>query len=284
MCAPTMPKHLHRTLALTLALPTALLAGCDLVGAIPIGSSSPTSGTVQVADGGTQWTGPYPVVIAAGAFAPAFVYDPMVSRLAEYGFEAHIYVIPTPLRNIEYTAPTLAAFVDDVLARTGAPKVGIVSHSQGGLLSRYFIRYLGGGDKVDTLVSLSGLHYGSTLANIPPLLGITDCLGVEICQQLLPGSNLLELLNEPQDVDDGVHFVNITSEFEELAVPYTNNFHRDVTMGDVTNFAVQEQCPLRIVEHLTLATDGATAHAIVDGLSRKPIDITDNCLGWNFGE
>ncbi|MGR7003460.1 esterase/lipase family protein [Yinghuangia aomiensis] len=57
--------------------------------------------------------------------------------------------------DIPASAGQLAVFVDRVLAATGAPKVDIVGHSQGGMMPRYFIRNLGGAAKVHELVGLA---------------------------------------------------------------------------------------------------------------------------------
>ena len=49
---------------------------------------------------------------------------------------------------MEDSAGQLATFVDGVLAATGAAKVDIVGHSEGGLMPRWYLRFLG------------GVHYG----------------------------------------------------------------------------------------------------------------------------
>ena len=50
---------------------------------------------------------------------------------------------------IDQSADKLAAFIDEVRTRTGAPTVSIVGHSQGGMLGRYVARFRGklGGDR-----------------------------------------------------------------------------------------------------------------------------------------
>lgn len=214
-----------------------------------------------------------PVVIAAGSFAPEIAYEPMASRLRAKGFKVFIYKIPTPLADIAATAPSLATFIDQVRASTGSAKVDVVNHSQSGLLTRHVIKYLGGASKIDTVISLSGLHQGSTLANLGQVLGL-NCLGVVICQQLLPGSTYLTNLNAGTQAYPGIHYVNIASTSDVLAIPYSNNYMTGT--GDITNRVLQSQCPLRFVGHLGLAVDGAIADGIVDGLRKEPIRF--NCF------
>jgi triacylglycerol lipase len=219
-------------------------------------------------------SGADPVIIAAGTFGPQVAYEPMAQRLRSAGYQVFIYVIPSPLSPYEESAATFNTYLNRVLETTGRSKVDIIGHSQGSILARYAMRFLGADTKVDTLVALSGVHYGSTLGNVGVFLGFGDCLGIVICQQVAEGSAFNNSLNQPNDALPGIHYVNITTIFDEAVIPYTNNLLRGT--GDITNVVVQDQCPLRIVGHLLLATDGAVASGISDALAKRPITL--DCL------
>ncbi len=62
------------------------------------------------------------------------------------------------------TARQLARKVTDVRRRTGKAKVDIVTHSMGGLPTRYYIKHLGGARYVDEWVSLGGPNHGTDMA------------------------------------------------------------------------------------------------------------------------
>src|SRR3954470_21907047 len=64
-------------------------------------------------------------------------------------------------QDIRTSAQTLATFTDDVLAATGARKVSMVGHSQGGMMPRYYLKFLGGKGKVDDLVGLVPSNHGT---------------------------------------------------------------------------------------------------------------------------
>ncbi|MEZ5310196.1 MAG: alpha/beta fold hydrolase [Microthrixaceae bacterium] len=64
------------------------------------------------------------------------------------------------------SANTLAGFVDHVLAATGAQKVDIVGHSQGGMLPNYYVKFLGGAPKVNSIVGLAPVNHGTTLSGL----------------------------------------------------------------------------------------------------------------------
>ncbi len=62
------------------------------------------------------------------------------------------------------SAARLADVVDEALRETGAPKVILVAHSMGGLVSRYYCRALGGEAKVHQLVLLASPTMGAPAA------------------------------------------------------------------------------------------------------------------------
>ena len=106
---------------------------------------------------------PYPVVLVHGTFADmSDSWQALSPLLADHGYcvfalnygssngsgEAGVYATgPIPA-----SAEELDAFVQKVLAATGASKVDVVGHSQGGMMPRYFLRFLGGAGEVGTLV------------------------------------------------------------------------------------------------------------------------------------
>ena len=85
------------------------------------------------------------------------------------------------------TADQLSAVVDDVLAKTGASKVDIVTHSMGGLNSRWYLKFNGGTAKVDDWVSLAGPNHGTTSADA--------CFDAS-CAEMRIGSEFLTTLND----------------------------------------------------------------------------------------
>ena len=74
--------------------------------------------------------------------------------------------------DIADSAAQLSAFVDRVLAATGAGRVDLVGHSQGGMMPRYYLKYLGGAAKVRTLVGLAPSNHGTTLNGLFTLGGL----------------------------------------------------------------------------------------------------------------
>lgn len=100
----------------------------------------------------------------------------------------------------------MAAFVDRVRASTGAVKVDIVGHSQGTLMPTYWIKFLGGADKVDKYISLAPLWNGTNVAAAGEIAAYAKALGIEpvrqqsvgaicaACLQMTKGSDMLKKL------------------------------------------------------------------------------------------
>ncbi len=215
---------------------------------------------------------PDPVVVVDGTFGPAFFYEPLAARLRSDGREVFIFELTNlGTGDIAGTARDLAAFVDGVRTRTGAAKVDLVAHSQGGLVARQYVKYLGGDATVDSLVSLSAPHYGTVVANIADFFGGGNCLGIVACRQMAVGSDFLDNLNEGDDTIGSVRYTNFYTSLDELVRPV-----RNAALGDgATNVLVQSQCPFRVVDHVGMALDGTVYSGVRQALAGQRIHL--NC-------
>ncbi|KAF9100365.1 hypothetical protein BGX29_006655 [Mortierella sp. GBA35] len=140
------------------------------------------------------------------------------------------------LDKMENSAAQLSAFVDKVLLATNTTKVDLVGHSQGSLMPRYYLKFLGGQNKVAKYAAFGTIAYGTTLLGIYPFLaslGLYDIVKKVIdpvclsCFQFLEGSPFLEKLNEGGDTVPGVEYKFIVSKFDQVVTPYTNGKLRD---------------------------------------------------------
>jgi len=71
-----------------------------------------------------------------------------------------------PFQSVEVRASQAAAQIDAILAETGATKVHLIGHSQGGLDARYVVSALGYGDRVATITTIATPHHGSKVADV----------------------------------------------------------------------------------------------------------------------
>jgi len=160
--------------------------------------------------------------------------------------------------DITQSAAELASFVTQVLAATGASKVDLVGHSQGGMMPRYYLKFLGGAPKVQTLVGLAPSNHGTTLSGLATLAGYfpgaLQLVGVACpaCTDQVQGSPFITALNAGGDTVPGVKYTVIQSRYDEVVTPYTSAF---LTGPNVTNITLQNQCILDLGEHLSMTSD-----------------------------
>jgi triacylglycerol esterase/lipase EstA (alpha/beta hydrolase family) len=220
-----------------------------------------------------------PVIIVAGTFAgqpvAGIFYAPLAARLRADGYTPYIFGLPTSgTQDIARTAQALNVFADQVRAQTGASRVDLIGHSQGGLVARHYVKYLGGVNEVDAVISLGAPHYGTSIANLAQLFGGGNCVGIVSCRQMARGSTYLANLNAGDDTIGNVHYTNIISNTDEVVRPVTTGWL--AADGNNVNVRVQSPCFLRIVGHIGLALDGTVYSGIQDALANRAIKL--NCF------
>ncbi|WP_435771875.1 esterase/lipase family protein [Nocardioides sp. SYSU DS0651] len=171
------------------------------------------------------------------------------------------------LNDVARSAEQLKAFVARVRRATGAAKVSMVGHSQGGMMPRYYIKFLGGGRHVDDLVGLAPSNHGTKLVPADnPLAALLPGLICLSCQQQAWGSPFLARLNAGDETPGPVSYTQITSRYDEVVVPHTSGH---LTPGPrTTNVTVQDKCPLSLAEHLLLPSDTGAIAITLDALTR----------------
>ncbi|MGP3926995.1 esterase/lipase family protein [Streptomyces sp. 8N616] len=157
---------------------------------------------------------------------------------------------------IEDSAGQLSAYVDRVLAATGAPEADLVGHSQGGMMPRYYLKFLGGAAKVHALIGLAPSNHGTTMNGFTQLLDYfpgaddaIDGMAPSLTDQIT-GSEFLRKLNEGGDTVPGVHYTVIATKYDEVVTPYSSQF---LSGPDVRNVVLQDLCPVDLSEHVAIA-------------------------------
>jgi len=141
-----------------------------------------------------------------------------ITRLKIDGYDVSWIALPNAgITDVKQGSEALRNFINGVLARTGSSKVDIICHSEGGLVSRYYIKNLGGIDKVDDLVFLSTPHRGTTVASIGP---------GEAARQMEVGSQFIADLDSDPYLPGNIDYTAIFSNHDEIVVPQQNAFLR----------------------------------------------------------
>jgi triacylglycerol esterase/lipase EstA (alpha/beta hydrolase family) len=171
---------------------------------------------------------------------------------------------------IDKSAGQLATFVDQVLAATGAPKADIVGHSQGGMMPNYYLKFLGGAAKVNSMIGLAPDNHGTTLLGLTKLLpyfpGAEDLLnaGTPGLADQVAGSPFITKLNAGGDTVPGVRYTVVATKYDEVVTPYRTQF---LDGPNVRNVLLQDLCPVDLSEHVAIGTvDRIAYHEVANAL------------------
>ncbi|MFF5092160.1 lipase family alpha/beta hydrolase [Streptomyces niveus] len=272
--------------ALLLAVSVATTAPAVATTPTATATVSPTAVTAATASSG--WNNysckpstahPRPVVLVHGTFgnsvdnwlglAPYLVNRGYCVFSLDYG---QLPGVPffNGLGPIDKSAEQLGAYVDRVLAATGTSKVDIVGHSQGGMMPRHYLKFLGGAAKVNALVGLAPDNHGTTLLGLTNLLphfpGAEDLLTEKTpgLADQIAGSAFLTKLNAGGDTVPGVKYTVIATRYDQVVTPYRSQF---LSGPDVRNVTLQDLCAVNISEHLAIGLiDRIAFHEVANAL------------------
>ncbi|TLQ46814.1 esterase/lipase family protein [Streptomyces marianii] len=171
---------------------------------------------------------------------------------------------------IAKSAEQLDTYVDRVLAATGAGEVDLVGHSQGGMMPRHYLKFLGGADKVNALVGLAPDNHGTTLHGLSGLLkyfpGAADLLNSATpgLADQMAGSAFLTKLNEGGDTVPGVRYTVIATKYDEVVTPWRSSF---LDGPNVKNVTLQDLCAIDLSEHVAIGLfDRIAYHEVANAL------------------
>ncbi|HVE26464.1 MAG TPA: alpha/beta fold hydrolase [Sporichthya sp.] len=160
---------------------------------------------------------------------------------------------------MDRSAVELKSFVDEVLAATGATKVDLVGHSEGAIMPRWYLKFLGGAAKVDHFVGWAGPNHGTNIQGITDLRaafpGWDGYMGEYCgsCPQFMPGSDFLTKLNAGDETPGKTRYTVIATKYDEVVTPYRTSF-----LAGATNILLQDVNPDDYAGHVGLAWDPTT--------------------------
>ncbi|MWA01841.1 alpha/beta fold hydrolase [Actinomadura sp. LD22] len=222
-------------------------------------------------DGANDWNckpsflHPRPVVLVHGTFENmAFNWQKLSPALKKAGY--CVYALnyggapDAPIQGtgeIAASAGQLSAFVDKVLAATGASKVDMVGHSQGGMMPRYYLKFLGGAAKVNKLIGIVPSNHGTNLdglVELGSLLGITQAVvkAAPAAGEQITDSDFLKNLNAGGDTVPGVQYIVLSTKYDEVVTPYTSEF---LNGSNAQNVLLQDKCANDTNAHVGIAFD-----------------------------
>ncbi|CAL9317993.1 esterase/lipase family protein [Streptomyces sp. SudanB182_2057] len=264
--------------------PLAALLLALAVAAVPAATAS-ASGTAAAGGGWNDYScepsaaHPRPVVLVHGTFgnsvdnwlglAPYLTGRGYCVYSLDYGQLPGVPLFHG-LGPIDKSAGQLSAFVDKVLAATGAAEADLVGHSQGGMMPRHYLKFLGGAAKVHALVGIAPDNHGTDLIGLTHLLpyfpGAEDLLKATTpgLADQIAGSDFLTRLNTGGDTVPGVRYTVIATKYDEVVTPWRTQY---LSGPGVRNVLLQDLCPLDLSEHLAIGLfDRIAFHEVANAL------------------
>ena len=155
-----------------------------------------------------------PILFVHGWSSSASTWNTMIGRFEKDGWpKSHLraYSYNTSQSNKTTAETIVKSEVEKLKKETGAEKVDIIAHSMGSLNSRWYIKFVSGGEaNVDEWVSLGGPNHGTNFAYF--------CFSTA-CTEMRPGSTFLNQLNAGDETPGSVNYGTWWSPCDEIINP-----------------------------------------------------------------
>ncbi|CAI6336026.1 unnamed protein product [Periconia digitata] len=192
------------------------------------------------------------------------------------------------VKSMADSAKEIASFIDEVSSKTGAPKVDIVGHSEGGVMTLYVpLTQSGTASKIERTVALGPAVHGAKYYGLTDLvwLGgdvtasmvekVLRTFGAPAMAEMATGGAVHETFQQATGkiVQPGVKASIVMSRHDILVKPETSVVNEE----GVRNLYVQDYCPQDRVGHSGLATDKSVWGIVENELLEKYDEEVTTC-------
>jgi triacylglycerol esterase/lipase EstA (alpha/beta hydrolase family) len=228
---------------------------------------------------------PRPVILVNGTFENSYANWSMFSPALRsagycvYGFDygGSIAGRVHGVGDMRESARELGRVVARVRAATGARKVDLVGHSQGGLMPLYYLSVLGGSRYVSLMIGIEGPVRGMSAGGVLTLVA-SNRVTAKLAHSVIPamadvtaGSDFVRQIAAGGTIQRGVRYVSIVSRTSMvIRVPEA----RLPTAPNAENIVLQDVCAGDLADHGTVVYDDITLRIVMNRLdpsqARKP--------------
>lgn len=245
----------RRLLLLAALVVVALVAGTALLAR----TLAPQSAPAVVA----RQDQPGPVLLVPGFGGETRALEVLAGALRAQGRTATVVPLPDGgTGDLRAAAAAVGAAADAALATSTVPSVDVVGYSAGGVVARLWAGEHA--DRVRRVVTLGSPHHGTSVAALGAALSPSRC--PLACQQLVPGSPLLDQLNADDETPDGPQWLALWTEQDQVVTP-----PRSASLDGAVNVSLQRLCPGMSVSHGQLPTVPLVRGLVLEALSPAPV-------------
>lgn len=212
---------------------------------------------------------PGTVVLVPGYGGSTSALDVLAARLRTAGRQAVVVQLPGDgTDDLRTYVPVLAAAVRAALD-AGAPSVDVVGYSAGGVIARLW-ESAGGTAATRRVVTLGSPHHGTGVAGVGARYVPAAC--PEACRQLVPGSALLDGLNEGDETPAGPEWLSLWTSTDETVTPPDSS-----QLNGAVNVRLQDLCPGATTAHSQLPRDPQVQGVVLAALGAGPLVAPTRC-------
>ncbi|KAJ3487490.1 hypothetical protein NLG97_g6399 [Lecanicillium saksenae] len=172
------------------------------------------------------------------------------------------------LKRVSESAQEIVDFINEVLQKTGAKKVDLVGHSEGGFQALYVAKVKKMSEKIDKIVAIAPPTHGSSynsvvqlaeLLNIRPQAEeILKAVGCPACTDVIAGGSAVKELTDGPIVQPGNKVTVIATKYDTVVTPAGKSSF--INEPGVNNVLTQDVCWLDFAGHTNLAIDTNVFH------------------------
>jgi triacylglycerol lipase len=227
------------------------------------GNSAGASGARQGRRSGPAQDRPGPVVLVPGYGGSSGSLDPLASRIRASGRQATVLQLPgAGTGSLLADAALLDTTVNRYL-RHGAPSVDVIGYSAGGVVALIWARHDDGAARARRVITLGSPFHGTQLAAAAAALVPGACPAA--CQQLVPGSSLLDSL-DAADPAGLPRWMSLWTADDQVVTPPDS-----ALLSGAIDVQVQSVCPSARVSHSQLPTSHVVVAMVLQALGRRPL-------------
>ena len=208
-----------------------------------------------------------PVLLVPGYGGSTGALEVLAASIRETGREAAVVRLPGDgTGDLREAAAALEAAASSALA-AGAPSVDVIGYSAGGVTARLYVEEHAA--DVRRVVTLGSPHHGTRLAALGIALAPASC--PTACQQLAPGSELLEGLND-DETPEGPQWLAVWTVQDETVTP-----PESARLDGAVNIPLQDLCPGLQVTHGQLPTAPVVRALVQQAISAADVTRPAAC-------
>jgi triacylglycerol lipase len=240
--------------------------------ALVVAAGAVTAAVAATASGGSSGTAPTgfppqdrpgPVFLVPGYGGLTSSMFPLAARIRSTGRHATVISLPgNGEGDLNADAAVLNAAVDQALSG-GAPSVDVIGYSAGSVVVLLWERHDDGSGKARRIVTLGGPFHGAQIAAAGEALVPGAC--PTACQQLVPGSPLLDGINGTP-VPSRPPWLSLWTTDDQTVDPPTS-----ANLAGAVNVPIQSVCPAEQISHGQLPSNPVVMAIVMQAIGPGPV-------------